>query len=51
MPFILERQSVPSAGFDHQLMHLPAIPDGPLQFRGEFIRHVNRKPPLSFAAI
>ena len=48
---VLQRQRIPPAGFHHQFLKMPAIPDGALQIGSEFIRHIDRKPLLPLSAI
>jgi len=50
-PFTFQSERIPPAGLHHQLLKVPAIPDGALQVGSEFIRHIDRKPPLPLAAI
>lgn len=48
---VLQRQRVPTTGFHHQLLKMPAVPDGTLRLGSEFIRHVNRKTPSPLSAV
>src|SRR5450432_1900362 len=48
---ILQRQSVPSAGFSHEFLKVAAVTDRPFQISGQVVWHIYGKPAIPLATI